>query len=29
MLKKNRMEKKYKDMTYHDIYNSGGLWDKK
>nr|YP_009992653.1 ribosomal protein L22 [Oenothera curtiflora]QNO33315.1 ribosomal protein L22 [Oenothera curtiflora] len=24
-LKKN----KYKDMTYHDMYNSEGLWDKK
>nr|YP_010892123.1 ribosomal protein L22 [Ludwigia adscendens]WJO89819.1 ribosomal protein L22 [Ludwigia adscendens]WMY92958.1 ribosomal protein L22 [Ludwigia adscendens]WQH58960.1 ribosomal protein L22 [Ludwigia hexapetala]WQH59045.1 ribosomal protein L22 [Ludwigia hexapetala] len=20
---------KYKNMTYHDMYNSGGLWDKK
>nr|YP_009670366.1 ribosomal protein L22 [Vochysia acuminata]QCW95685.1 ribosomal protein L22 [Vochysia acuminata] len=28
-LKKIEWKKKYKDMTYHDIYNSGGLWDKK
>ena len=31
MLKKNRMYKKniQTDMTFHDIYSSGGLWDKK
>lgn len=33
MLKKNRTDKKkkkkYTDMTFHDIYSSGGLWDKK
>lgn len=31
MLKKTRMDKKktHTDMTFHDIYSSGGLWDKK
>lgn len=31
MLKKNRMNKKkiQTDVTFHDIYSSGGLWDKK
>lgn len=31
MLKKNRMDKKkiHTDMTFHHIYSSGGLWDKK
>nr|YP_009316932.1 ribosomal protein L22 [Lagerstroemia floribunda]YP_009659957.1 ribosomal protein L22 [Lagerstroemia tomentosa]YP_009660297.1 ribosomal protein L22 [Lagerstroemia calyculata]YP_010017296.1 ribosomal protein L22 [Lagerstroemia balansae]YP_010320806.1 ribosomal protein L22 [Lagerstroemia loudonii]QTV20959.1 ribosomal protein L22 [Lagerstroemia sp. 2 WD-2021]QTV21129.1 ribosomal protein L22 [Lagerstroemia sp. 3 WD-2021]QTV21724.1 ribosomal protein L22 [Lagerstroemia villosa]AOW43914.1 riboso len=28
-LKKGEWENKYKDMTCHDMYNSGGLWDKK
>uniref|UniRef100_A0AAU6MUN9 Large ribosomal subunit protein uL22c n=1 Tax=Fuchsia x standishii TaxID=3144444 RepID=A0AAU6MUN9_9MYRT len=30
-LKKDEWVKKnkYKNMTYHDMYNSGGLWDKK
>nr|YP_009659787.1 ribosomal protein L22 [Lythrum salicaria]QCR99595.1 ribosomal protein L22 [Lythrum salicaria] len=28
-LKKAECKNKYKDMTYHDMYNSGGLWDKK
>nr|YP_009669691.1 ribosomal protein L22 [Qualea grandiflora]QCW94976.1 ribosomal protein L22 [Qualea grandiflora] len=28
-LKKIEWKKKYKDVTYHDSYNSGGLWDKK
>nr|YP_010277996.1 ribosomal protein L22 [Circaea cordata]YP_010281398.1 ribosomal protein L22 [Circaea glabrescens]UKH50693.1 ribosomal protein L22 [Circaea glabrescens]UKH51116.1 ribosomal protein L22 [Circaea cordata] len=30
-LKKEEWVKKnkYKNMTYHDMYNSGGLWDKK
>nr|QGR23662.1 ribosomal protein L22 [Sonneratia apetala] len=28
-LKKGEWKNKYKDMTYHDMYNSGGLWDKK
>nr|YP_010928909.1 ribosomal protein L22 [Ginoria nudiflora]WKK47932.1 ribosomal protein L22 [Ginoria nudiflora] len=28
-LKKAEWKNKYKDMTYHDMYNSGGLWDKK
>nr|YP_009660467.1 ribosomal protein L22 [Duabanga grandiflora]QCS00361.1 ribosomal protein L22 [Duabanga grandiflora] len=28
-LKKGEWKNKYKDMTCHDIYNSGGLWDKK
>ena len=30
MLKKTRMDKKkHTDMMFHDIYSSGGLWDKK
>nr|YP_010927481.1 ribosomal protein L22 [Cuphea spruceana]WKK46418.1 ribosomal protein L22 [Cuphea spruceana] len=28
-LKKTEWKKKYNDMTYHNMYNSGGLWDKK
>nr|YP_009660382.1 ribosomal protein L22 [Woodfordia fruticosa]QCS00275.1 ribosomal protein L22 [Woodfordia fruticosa] len=28
-LKKAEWKKKYNDMTYHNMYNSGGLWDKK
>nr|YP_009241626.1 ribosomal protein L22 [Lagerstroemia fauriei]YP_009245545.1 ribosomal protein L22 [Lagerstroemia guilinensis]YP_009659617.1 ribosomal protein L22 [Lagerstroemia limii]YP_009660212.1 ribosomal protein L22 [Lagerstroemia excelsa]YP_010250335.1 ribosomal protein L22 [Lagerstroemia anhuiensis]YP_010250420.1 ribosomal protein L22 [Lagerstroemia caudata]YP_010250505.1 ribosomal protein L22 [Lagerstroemia glabra]YP_010694788.1 ribosomal protein L22 [Lagerstroemia suprareticulata]AHA04164.1 ribo len=28
-LKKGEWKNKYKDMTCHDMYNSGGLWDKK
>nr|UGS79908.1 ribosomal protein L22 [Trapa natans]UGS79992.1 ribosomal protein L22 [Trapa natans]UGS80076.1 ribosomal protein L22 [Trapa japonica] len=24
-----KCKNKYKDMTYHHMYNSGGLWDKK
>nr|YP_010928825.1 ribosomal protein L22 [Tetrataxis salicifolia]WKK47848.1 ribosomal protein L22 [Tetrataxis salicifolia] len=28
-LKKAEWKNKYKDMTYHDMYHSGGLWDKK
>nr|YP_010281999.1 ribosomal protein L22 [Penstemon fruticosus]AVP25306.1 ribosomal protein L22 [Penstemon fruticosus]UKH51376.1 ribosomal protein L22 [Penstemon fruticosus] len=28
-LKKPRWEKKYTTMVYHDVYSSGGVWDKK
>nr|YP_010927985.1 ribosomal protein L22 [Gyrosphragma latipetala]WKK47009.1 ribosomal protein L22 [Gyrosphragma latipetala] len=28
-LKKAEWKNKYNDMTYHNMYNSGGLWDKK
>nr|YP_009380423.1 ribosomal protein L22 [Lagerstroemia subcostata]AHA04249.1 ribosomal protein L22 [Lagerstroemia subcostata] len=28
-LKKGEWKNKYKDITCHDMYNSGGLWDKK
>nr|YP_010321317.1 ribosomal protein L22 [Penstemon personatus]YP_010321405.1 ribosomal protein L22 [Penstemon rostriflorus]YP_010321492.1 ribosomal protein L22 [Penstemon cyaneus]AKZ23612.1 ribosomal protein L22 [Penstemon angustifolius]AKZ23613.1 ribosomal protein L22 [Penstemon gracilis]WRW11440.1 ribosomal protein L22 [Penstemon digitalis]UKM30385.1 ribosomal protein L22 [Penstemon personatus]UKM30473.1 ribosomal protein L22 [Penstemon rostriflorus] len=28
-LKKPRWEKKYTNMVYHDVYSSGGVWDKK
>ena len=28
-LKKTRWKKKSTAMTYRDMYNSGGLWDKK
>nr|YP_010927396.1 ribosomal protein L22 [Cuphea curiosa]WKK46334.1 ribosomal protein L22 [Cuphea curiosa] len=28
-LKKTEWKKKYNEMTYHNMYNSGGLWDKK
>nr|YP_010927733.1 ribosomal protein L22 [Cuphea fruticosa]WKK46672.1 ribosomal protein L22 [Cuphea fruticosa] len=28
-LKKAEWKKKYNDMTYYNMYNSGGLWDKK
>nr|QEJ86825.1 ribosomal protein L22 [Nasa triphylla] len=28
-LKKPKWKKKYTDMTYHDIYSSEGIWDKK
>nr|YP_009419791.1 50S ribosomal protein L22 [Pentaphylax euryoides]ASM46532.1 50S ribosomal protein L22 [Pentaphylax euryoides] len=28
-LKKPRWKKKYTDMIYHDMYSSGGVWDKK
>nr|YP_009253288.1 50S ribosomal protein L22 [Bruinsmia polysperma]YP_009563442.1 50S ribosomal protein L22 [Bruinsmia styracoides]ANB78761.1 50S ribosomal protein L22 [Bruinsmia polysperma]QAV59050.1 50S ribosomal protein L22 [Bruinsmia styracoides] len=28
-LKKHRWKNKYTDMIYHDMYSSGGVWDKK